>query len=106
MLYNRTLCFRAPENNANANTYWDRLKLAINSNSTIKVGGVSNSASDSNVKSIHNGPYGSRPHQANSVVQAQDRVFKHLVQLKWMKPAPCYSRNNRLIQDILRSYQS
>ena len=37
-----------------------------NSNSTIKVGGVSNSASDSNVKSIHNGPSGSRPHHANS----------------------------------------
>jgi hypothetical protein len=37
-----------------------------NSNSTIKVGGVSNSASDSNVKSIHHGPSGSRPHHANS----------------------------------------
>ena len=37
-----------------------------NSNSTIKVGGVSNSASDSNVKSIHHGPSGSHPHHANS----------------------------------------
>ena len=62
----QSLASNATDTTSSVNSKSSAFAAGGNSNSTYKVGGGSSSASGSNVKSIHHGPSGSRPHHANS----------------------------------------